>query len=80
MTDRDMLIEVLRCVNGLVDAAKDGKSLDDVTKPDLSHCDRAYDYKVAWVVGSLMEFCSRYERLRTAVGKISDIVNYKDRL
>lgn len=78
MSDKEMLMEVLRCVNGLVNAAEDGQPLDDVTKPDLSHCDGAYDYKVAWVVGSLMEFCSRYERLRTAVGEMSDIVNYKE--
>lgn len=78
MTDRETLMEVLRCVNGLVNSAKDGKSLDDVTKPDLSRCDKAYDYKVAWVIGSLMEFCGRYERLKTAVGEMSDIVNYKE--
>ena len=71
-------MEVLRCVNGLVEAAKNGKSLDDVPKPDLSHCDGDYDFKVAWVIGNLMAFCSRYEILKTTVGEMNDIVNYKE--
>ena len=77
MTDREMLMEVLRCVCGLVNAAEGGQPLDDVTKPDLSHCDEAYDMKVAWVIGSLMEFCSRYEWLKTCVGEMNDVVNNK---
>ena len=77
MSDIEMLIEVLRCVCGLVNAAEYGKPLDDVTKPDLSRCDEAYDYKVAWVIGSLMEFCSRYEWLKNCIGEITDIVTGK---
>ena len=78
MTDKEMLMEVLRCVNNMVNAAEDGKSLEDVPKPDLSRCDEAYDFKVVWVIGSLMEFCSRYEWLKTCVGEMNDIVNYKE--
>lgn len=76
MTDREMLMKVLRCVNGLVDAAKMGESLNDVLDPNLIHCD---DFKVAWVIDGLMEFCEQYKWLKTTVKKMTDIVNYKDR-
>ena len=80
MSDREMLMEVLRCVNELVETARHGMPLDYIQKPDISNCDEAYDTKVAWAISSLMEFCERYERLKTTVGKMRDIVNYADRL